>query len=234
MNRTFSVSQVICLILSLLTISGVANGAPFDLKICKWYIILDQNSILEVNEVRERFDRGEGRLWRPSSDSFGFSNSRLWISAKCDATKAAYNTLATIDYSFLDDVKIYEEGLLQPSWSLGDNVGVRKKFESYRLPLFPFDLTSPPVISIQTSGSLQAPISIWNPSKLNARRLTENILLGLYYGVFISLFLFNAILWLISRDRVFGFYAMFISLFALFQLGANGIFYIYDDFIFRW
>ena len=77
-------------------------------------------------------------------------------------------------------------------------------------------------LRVQTSGTLQLPILIHTENHFFKAAISENTNLGLYYGIFIVMIIFNGLLALQLRDRAYAFYTGYLVLYLLFQLCLNG------------
>jgi len=80
---------------------------------------------------------------------------------------------------------------------------------------------------LQTSGSMQIPLSVWSSSALIELADSSGLAYGFFYGVMILLMLAAAVGYLFVRDFLFLSYALYLLSFMLFQLSMNGFGYQY-------
>ena len=77
-------------------------------------------------------------------------------------------------------------------------------------------------LRIETTSSLQIPVRVYTEASFGFMSSSENTMLGGYYGIFIVMILFNGLLWISLKDRIYFYYISFLFCFLTTQLAFNG------------
>ncbi|MFT6909451.1 MAG: hypothetical protein ACJAS1_006170, partial [Oleiphilaceae bacterium] len=103
------------------------------------------------------------------SANFGFSDSVFWLKFSLQNTGQRLQELYLhIDYALLDKINVYQVNgnKLLSAFDSGDHLPFQNRPVPFPTFLFPINIesgsTSNVYIRIETQGTLQAPISIWN------------------------------------------------------------------------
>ncbi|OPX56306.1 diguanylate cyclase (GGDEF) domain-containing protein [Oceanospirillum multiglobuliferum] len=172
--------------------------------------LLDQNGQLGIQEITgSTFQplEGEARL--------GFTDATLWLALDLQQQSTLpQEWWLEVVFASLDEVHLYTqtaEGHWQQQ-TLGDLQPFAQRPIEYRNFIFPFQLNNNQLqriyLQIRTQDSLVAPIRIWSVKQFQRWHLMENLLLGLSFGIMLAMFIYNAILWWVLRDRLYGYYLM--------------------------
>ncbi|MDP3465192.1 MAG: 7TM diverse intracellular signaling domain-containing protein, partial [Sulfuricurvum sp.] len=79
------------------------------------------------------------------------------------------------------------------------------------------------LIRIQTQSSMQVPLQITTTSDLLSSIETGSLRIGLYYGIFLIIFLYNALIFMYTKDSNYLRYILFLTSFIVWQLSFDGI-----------
>jgi signal transduction histidine kinase len=164
--------------------------------------------------------------------NFGFTDSVYWF--KIDLHNLSSNSDARwwmkIDYPLLEQVDLY---LLTPENQLikHHTMGTSQPFASREvashqliseLPLKHItDATL--LIRVKTQCSMQLPLSILSSEELMVEMEQSNFYVGLYYGIFFIVLLYNIVLFIYTLDGNYLRYILFIVTFILWQLSFDGL-----------
>lgn len=80
-------------------------------------------------------------------------------------------------------------------------------------------------LRLQTQSSMSIPLKIWTPVSFKDKTIAEVFILGLYYGIFLVMVLYNSFLAISLRDKSYAFYVFYVLGFGVFQLTWNGLAY---------
>ncbi|HDZ57726.1 MAG TPA: hypothetical protein ENI17_07440 [Pseudomonas xinjiangensis] len=167
--------------------------------------------------------------------NFGFTSSRYWFRTQLIREPAADSRwILELRYAPLDLIGVF---LLDGNGDLlfekhgGDSVPfadrpIKNRNFTVALPLPPDE----PVwlyVSVQTEGSLQLPAVLFSSARFVAEARDEQYLQGLYYGVLLSMLLYNLLIFASIRDASHLYYIFYIAGFAIFQLTLNGLAFEY-------
>jgi len=174
------------------------------------------------------------------SVNFGFTKSVYWFKIDLRNLSAADDTRwwVKIDYPLLEYIDIY---LLKPDGTLikHEKTGTSQPF-SFRdigshyfisdLPLKNIP-DSTLYLRVKTQSSMQLPLSVFSSETLMEELEQNNFFVGIYYGIFFIVLLYNIVLYIYTRDRNYMRYILFLLSFILWQLSFDGlgIKYIWGD-----
>lgn len=78
-------------------------------------------------------------------------------------------------------------------------------------------------LRVQESGSLHLPIEIWSPIDYFEEYQYEQSKFTLYFGIFVTLILYNLFLWLTVRSIEYGYYVLYILSVLFIQASQTGL-----------
>ncbi|QYJ74634.1 diguanylate cyclase [Shewanella sp. FJAT-52076] len=212
---------------------GVAEAGPALLPLTPYLSLLeDPKGQLSFDEVRQATTQHQFTPLKGSAN-FGFSPSTWWIrvSVHNPAAEARHFYLRQ-DYPLIDFLDLWQptaEGWLHTA------TGDRHEFHSRALDLrtFVFPLTLAPgetqtlYLRFETQGSLNIGLALYAPSELISQVTWEYLSLGIYYGGFIVLLVYNLIIFLTVRERAFIFYVLYVLSYGLYMSVHNGLSFQY-------
>ncbi len=166
------------------------------------------------------------------SINFGFTRSVYWfkIDVQSDLQSLNKQWWLTIAYPLLEQIDLYlvtENGALRKHSRMGS--AEHHRLEEYPLRNFVTDLPLLPeqkqtlLIRVKTQSSMQVPITIAASDTLLGTLEKESLKIGLYYGIFLIIFLYNAVLFVYTKDSNYIRYILFLTFFILWQLSFDGI-----------
>lgn len=157
--------------------------------------------------------------------NFGLSRSAYWLRLRFElADGAAAERFLEIAYPFLGSVELIAEGEHVVS-------GAKLPFSTRPIPhrnfVFPLALrtgtTNTYYLRVASEGTLTIPVRLWTPAAFHRAAQDAYLLLGLYYGEFLALMLYNLILFLTLRDRAYLAYVLFVMAMTATNLSYNGL-----------
>ncbi len=77
-------------------------------------------------------------------------------------------------------------------------------------------------LRVQASGSLQLPLRVWTPAALSSHLSSENLVLGLYYGIMVAMLIYNLFVYTVIREKNYLRYCEYLFLFLCLQVAATG------------
>lgn len=165
--------------------------------------------------------------------SFGFTASAYWFRFDLDnPSSQMQNMVLVLRTAWLDSIQVYlpdstgDYRMLQ----LGDAQPFSKRLHPH--PQFLVDLQVPPgkqtiYLRITSTQAFMTPIELWQADAFheNDRILTGYF--GMFYGVLIVMFLYNAFIWFSTRDRSYMYYCLYLAAFFLMNFSYNGLSFQY-------
>ncbi|MDD5052686.1 MAG: sensor histidine kinase [Sulfuricurvum sp.] len=206
---------------------------------------LHNNTSISIEDTISYFEDKQGLLTYQQADSklfipyiqeqsvnFGFTDSVYWF--KIDLCNYS-STLDThwwmkIDYPLLERIDMY---LIEPNGKLikHSRMGTSQPFNSREIRSHNFIAELPLknianatlLIRVKTQSSMQLPISIFSSENLIEEIEQSNFFVGLYYGIFFIVLLYNIVLFIYTFDHNYLRYILFIVSFILWQISFDGI-----------
>ncbi|MBK6606574.1 MAG: guanylate cyclase [Leptospiraceae bacterium] len=173
--------------------------------------------------------------WQKSEQknlNFGFTTSAYWIKFQIQNEQDQYkNWLLEISYPFLDRIDLY---MIETHGraSLLETTGDTFPFSNRKIPNRHFILKVPLhlgkiytyYLRIESKGGTNSyPAILYSPLKMVEKEHSETIGFGIFYGVLISLFLYNIFLFISLRDISYLYYLLYLFFQTFFFLCINGL-----------
>lgn len=196
----------------------------------------DAISYMEDVSGKIDFQQIESQPFTPylkeQSVNFGFTNSAYWFKLELHNFSPSDDThwWVKIDYPLLECIDVY---LVMPDGSLikHEKMGTSQPFASrsirshYYISELPLknipDATL--YLRVKTQSSMQLPLSIFSSESLMEELEQNNFFVGIYYGIFFIVLLYNVVLYIYTRDRNYMRYILFLLSFILWQLSFDGL-----------
>ena len=197
-------------------------------------ILVDETGSLGLKDVIA--DKSQ-RRWQVRGDegaNFGFSSATYWVALTLrNPTARPVGLIIRQDYPLIDQLDFW-----QPATDGGWTqiaTGDRRPFDSRPLNLrdFVFPVTLPAntthtyYLRYQTAGAMNIGLSISSETAFLPQMGQEQILLGIYYGGFLVLVIYNLFLFLAVRDRAYAYYMGYAISYGLYFGVHNGVSFQY-------
>lgn len=228
-------SRLLSLSLSiLLLIAGVNSHASLVLETPG----LDAVAVGEGIQVLEDPDRqltlGQVQQqtgWQATEESVfnrGYSKSHWWLRFSLHNPHPQQAWLLEIAYSPLDRVDVYlvRGDSRVEHIAMGDKLPFHARPIEHRYFLAPIQLDQGEQIEVYlrlfSTGSVQAPMSLWSEADFYARDIGHTALQGLYYGGLLIIALYNLLVFTVLRERYYLYYVGWVACMLWFMLSING------------
>jgi diguanylate cyclase (GGDEF)-like protein len=192
----------------------------------------DPGGKLTLAEVAERGDFVPlGR----NVANFGYSYSAYWLrfSLPRDSTPLLAPLLALeIRFPSIDAIDLYlpyrtAQGIEYRAQHGGDREPWDTREVKHRNYVFRIPMTgladAPAFLRVQSESVLTVPAYLWRPEALVAADRDAQFGYGLFYGLVISLFLYNLMLLLALRDRIYLWYVLYVASFGVGLAAFDGL-----------
>lgn len=186
----------------------------------------DKNDIVSVGEITEQSFIKHSSTRVPS---FGFTESTYWFRLDITNNSPINEWWATLNYALFDEIDffLYEEGKLIKETHTGDTKAFNTREIENRHFIFSLPLENEKkyrlLFKIKSSGPISFPLKIENTFEMIESEQVNLILVGLYYGFFLLIILYNIVHYYNRRDKNYLVYLSFISLFVIWQLTLDGL-----------
>ena len=207
---------------------GTAGSYPLSRE---FSFLEDEGGKLSFDDVRQQ-DQQNKFAPLPSDSpgpNFGITSSAIWLKVTLRPTAAAPSSwLLEIAYAPLGTVELYTPG---PDGYVRQSAGVTHPFASRAVPhrnhVLPVILSAGKpatlYLKVQSEGSVTVPATLWQPAALWEHDQAAYGAFGLYFGLLIGLFIYNRLLFVSVRDKVYLVYVGYVAGMALFQVTLTGL-----------
>ena len=197
-------------------------------------ILADPDHRLSINDLVSGEAKNDFKPVSVVGNSFGFSKATYWVRFTVHFDKTLNDTiLLQLEYPQIDNVSLFvSDGLGGFSESIsGDMLPFTSREINHRTYLFQLPEhrgeSRTYYMRLYTEGSMQIALSLWSARTFIGHVGATNLMFGVYFGVMLLLLLTAFISYLKVRDRMFLFYAVYVSSFLLFLLSLHGFSYQY-------
>jgi diguanylate cyclase (GGDEF)-like protein len=170
--------------------------------------------------------------------TFKFQNGAFWFHAVLSNQGHSEGRWLLVQrYALSDRLDLYvryPDGHVLHKAS-GDHLPFESRSVRYRQPNFWVEV--PPgqavdvLLRVQSQSSMQVPLALYTPTAFIEIERDAQLAIGIYYGILLSLFIYNLVLWLSLRDASYFWYLLHVSAFGLvlFTLNGLGFEYLWPD-----
>ncbi len=165
---------------------------------------------------------------KKGSPGFGFTSDELWakitVQNPFPEDKQIY---FEIGYAMLDTIEIFRDKENSPLYTVGDIRPFQERPVLYRNPIFPLEVAPDSSetfwFHVKTQSSLNFPLYIWDPLVFLEKVNSQQIILGMSYGILFIMVLYNLSLFVFTRELSYIYYSFFVASYSLFLFNLNGI-----------
>jgi diguanylate cyclase (GGDEF)-like protein len=154
--------------------------------------------------------------------NYGYRRGEIWIHLPLRTDPdAPADWLLEVGFASLDEVEVF---VLGPSGQLrqmrsGDRQPFFRRPAIHHHHVFPLSLApgadTEVFLRVRSEGSLTVPLTLWRPAALHAHDQLSYGAMALYFGMLLALMLYNLLLGLSLRERVFFEYVAFVACLAV-------------------
>ncbi len=193
--------------------------------------LLDASGQLTFDQIRS-----DDTPWQPvagSEASFGFTSTPLWLRIHlASQDPAEVHLLLEIRYPVLDHIQawVVHDDQRAIEFVLGDTLPFGQRPKDYRNFLVPLEQTAGATtifLRVQTEGSLQVPLTLWEREDFYEHQLSYSMGQGWYFGIMFIMALYNLFIYISLRDRNYLLYTVFVAAAGLCVATLNGFAFQY-------
>jgi len=197
-------------------------------------ILPDPDQNLSLSDVINR-KHNEFQSVAEVGNSFGYSKAAYWVVFSLHMSQDLQNDIfLQLEYPLSDHVALF----------IPDGVGgyfrketgdalrfaereVKHRTFLFRIPDHKSNETRQYYVRLQTDGSTQIAMSLWKTETFIEYVDSNNLLLGIYYGIMLLLLFAAFGSYFKIKDTIFLYYALYLFSYLLFQFSLNGFSYQY-------
>ncbi|MEM9532673.1 MAG: diguanylate cyclase [Pseudomonadota bacterium] len=166
----------------------------------------------------------------PEQANFGFSPAAHWFAGRLtNVDHPQSDWILMLEYPLLDHVDVYVD--LDAATPLhltsGDRESFSRRLRDHRFFSFPVRLEAGQslrfALRVESDSSIQVPVRLMTADHLADDNFRSQFGMGLLYGTFAALILYNLLLFMSLGDRTFLYYVLYATSFGLLQFSLNGL-----------
>ena len=194
------------------------------------YLLEDREHTLTFDQLQTPAVQGRLQRWEGSSANFGYSHSAWWVAFTLrNPTDRPLQLLVRQDYPLIDHLDFWAPDSAG-AWqhiATGDRLPFDSRPLALREYVFPVVLPAHTehtyYLRFATEGSMNIGLSVSSETALIPHLTLDQFLLGVYYGGFLVLVIYNLFLFVAVRDRVYIFYMAYALSYGLYFGALNGV-----------
>ncbi len=195
------------------------------------WILPDPHQQLDIHQVIAQNAQLDWRLNEKPEVNLGFSEGTFWFKADIsNQNDMVTEWLLELAYPLLDHVDFYlvdRQNQIISTLNTGDQYPAHLRPITHPNFIFPMTLKQGEVytlfVRVENQGSQQIPLRVWHWSEFNLHTLVNYVLQGLFFGMVFIMALYNFMLWVAQRQRLYIFYVGYIVCLSVFLLAMNGL-----------
>jgi diguanylate cyclase len=194
-------------------------------------VLVDSSRAVGLEQART-----QGPAWKPiarQSPNFGFTQDSYWFRFQLYNRDAkALTRFIELPVPFLDDVRLYHfaGNALLDQYSLGDEQPFAQRAVRHRNFIMPVQLApgnNEIYLRLASTGTIEAPLRIWDPVHFQAASNDENLAQGAVIGILLIMVVYNLFVWVSTRDINYLYYICFVANYMLFHMTLTGYSFAY-------
>lgn len=184
------------------------------------YVWADPEGQADIHHVRQLPESA----WQPVARrdaSFGYSKQAYWLRFSLhNPADAPISWILLIGNPLLDSLEAY--GLdNERIYQAGDQHPFNQRWVEHRQLVLPVNLAGGEarelILRMQTDGSANLSASLMSAEAFNHHEQRMLLLQGLFFGALLVMMIYNLSIFIITRDRNYLWYSLFVASFSLYQ-----------------
>ncbi|CAM8662949.1 GGDEF domain [Comamonadaceae bacterium] len=169
--------------------------------------------------------------WMPvarTSPNFGFTNHAYWFRFALDnLTGKATTRYIELPRPFLDDVRLFHfvGGRIVTRYALGDEQPFGQRAVQHQNFVMPLNLEpgrNEIVLRIASTGTVEAPLRLWQPTAFYEAASHEHLMAGAVFGMLLVMIVYNLFVYVSTRDINYLYYISFVASYLVFWSTLTG------------
>jgi GGDEF domain-containing protein len=213
--------------------SEAAQAAPFSAGrgvLGEGLVFVDTSGALTFEQVRSKFDAGEGQPARPQRIMPTGGGGALWYRLALPEVTTPTPLVLTVPHPNMDSVDLYRPAAGAGQWQQersGDQIPavqwpVRHLTPAFELLLQPGE-TRPTYLRVTHNYPISVPWQLSDPQSFHEQSKESHLLLGVYIGLVLLIAMMSAVHALSWRDSIHLFFAGYVLVVAAGQLALTGL-----------
>jgi signal transduction histidine kinase len=214
----------------------VDRGRPYHVLGPHMYLLEDPTRNLTIHQVTSVPYQSRFVPYEKDFPSFGFTESAFWYrTLLVNPTPNPQEIVLEETTPYIDSIKLYIPDSSTPGGFKISHVGDKKPFKDreiqhnyflFKLALKPYQ-ELPLYIRVESRAAVATPFTFWEAEAFESHNQNVSFAYGIFFGILAVFFVFSAYLFFRLQDRVYLYYALFISSIALTIATSQGLSYKY-------
>ncbi|MFT6899306.1 MAG: diguanylate cyclase (GGDEF)-like protein [Paraglaciecola sp.] len=164
--------------------------------------------------------------------NFGMTDNPYWLKFKLAQRDNTHPWLIELDYALLDSISVWfmNQQQVVAQYHGGDNQVFSQRKIRHEKFLFPIPEIAGPLVvfvKIQSSGTIKAPLRLWQEPAYLVFNGEHSIAMGLFFGFMAAMGLSNFFFFITTRQNTFLVYSGYVLCLALTLASLHGLGYKY-------
>ena len=194
-------------------------------------VLVDASRVLGLEQAL-----AAGGAWEAitrQSPNFGFTHNSYWFRFQLHNHSAQpVARFIELPNPFLDDVRLYHFAgqALRTQYRLGDEQPFAQRAVRHRNFVMPVQLApgrNDIYLRLQSAGTIEAPLRVWDPVQFHAASNDENLAQGAVIGILLIMVVYNLFVFASTRDINYLYYICFVASYLMFHLTLAGYTFAY-------
>ena len=185
-------------------------------------VLKDPTGQLTIEQVAAPETAGRFAPSDTPTPQFGITRDAIWLKfALDDRSQGIAHWLLNIPYASLEQIEFFvpqpdgryqrqQAGLLTPN----SEMRFPESYYTFQLPAG-LQPDQPVYLRVASSNALTVPLTLWTEAAFDLYKRAENLMGGIYFGIMLSMALYNFFLFLSLRDRNYLYLTLYILATAL-------------------
>jgi GGDEF domain-containing protein len=195
-------------------------------------VLVDSSGTLTFDQVRSKFDAGEGQPVTPQRIMSTGGGAAIWYRLALPAVSEPTPLILTVPHPNMDSVELYRPSAAATGgpWSLqrsGDQIPVGQWPVRHLTPAFELLLqpgeTRPTYLRVAHNYPISVPWQLSDPDSFHEQSKESHLLLGVYIGLVLLIAMMSAVHAVSWRDSIHLFFAGYVLVVAAGQLALTGL-----------
>lgn len=191
-------------------------------------VLVDPEERWSLDQVRNQF-AGRFIANHDQEPSFGFTSSVIWLRFTLDLSAVREQSWYLVErYPILDHITLFRPDGAggYRAQEMGDTLAFSQRLMDHRAFVFPLDshLQGPQVyyVKVHGKGAINISPMLYSADGLVEYTYGDTLLYGVFYGCLLIMVVYNALLALSLREKVYAYFVLFLVGILIFNLNVNG------------
>ena len=177
-------------------------------------ILEDKTKKLKISDVNSPKYLNQFQKSKVQIPNYGYSKSAYWFRLKIKNASKKIEWFLSFNVFYQNHIEFYRKKS-DGGWDsgvLGDKYTFNKRFQKIRPFVFPLAIEKEAEVFIRVvsdDGAGEVNLTLLTPAKMAEKESATNLFWGLYFGLFLSMVIYNAFIFLSTKSIAFFYYVIY-------------------------